>query len=108
VLPTEPSLALLLALPASSAPLPTSCKRRAPFAPSHETISFSIDNIVGYRHSHSIDVHEVVWGGWNEEWWMESKVDGWLIWCFALLYGVLSNSDDRSCEWTATTSFVIA
>jgi len=35
--------------------------------------------------------------------------DGWLIRGFALLYGVLSNSYDRSCEWTVvTTSLVIA
>jgi hypothetical protein len=70
--PTALPLALPLALLASSARLLTSCKRRAPFAPSHETISFSIDNIVGLS-AFKFDVHDVVWGGWNEG-RMESKV----------------------------------
>jgi len=75
-LPTALLLAPLLVLPVSSARLLTSCKRRAPFAPSHETISFSIDKIMGYRHSNSIHVHDVVWSGWNEEGRMGSKVTG--------------------------------
>jgi len=29
---------------------------------------------MGYWHSNSIDVHDVVWGGWNEKGKMESKV----------------------------------
>jgi hypothetical protein len=67
VLPTELLLAPLLVSLVSSALLLTSCKRRAPFAPSHETISFSIDNIMGYQYSHMFHVHDVVWSGWNEE-----------------------------------------